>query len=439
MPLNQIEIRTEEIDEILGKTPNSIIRWGITVIFAVIVLILIGSWFFKYPDFIKSTVEITTTNPPTEILAHSNGKIVNLLVRDEEKVTKGQYLAIIENSGNYRDIIKLKQQLEKIQNYADSARFKLDLRNIFQENFTLGELQVYLSSFLSAFTDYKNFINLEYYPKKIFALKKQLQNQRLLYESSKLQKQTLAADLVLAEKEFKRYDDLFQNQTIPESEFDKIKSRFLQKKYTLEGAQATLDNINIQIAQLENLILDQQLQYKQKEEQLIIAADEALNNLVGQIEIWEQRYVLKAPVEGICTFTKYWSINQNVTIGEQVMSVIPNDNSQIIGKLLLPVRGSGKVKTNQKVNIRLLNYPYMEYGMVSGIVGKISLVPADNFYYVEVHLPEGLKTNYGIDLLFTQKMQGEAEIITEDIRLFERVLKPIKSLIKNRSFKEIGQ
>ena len=44
----------------------------------------------------------------------------------------------------------------------------------------------------------------------------------------------------------------------------------------------------------------------------------------------------------------------------------------------------------------------MEYGMVSGIISKISLVPNDSFYYVEVKFPSGLKTNYGKTLQFSQ-------------------------------------
>jgi len=66
MPIDQINIRNEEIDEILGKTPNKIIRWGVTVIFLIIIVLLTGSWFFKYPDFITSTIEITTLSPPAD-------------------------------------------------------------------------------------------------------------------------------------------------------------------------------------------------------------------------------------------------------------------------------------------------------------------------------------------------------------------------------------
>lgn len=115
--------------------------------------------------------------------------------------------------------------------------------------------------------------------------------------------------------------------------------------------------------------------------------------------------------------------------GDVVMTVVPGA-SQLLGKVRLPVQGAGKVTAGQKVNIKFANYPYREYGMVTGIVERISLVPSDNFYIVDVSLPEGLRTSDGKTLAFTQEMQGIAEIITEDRRLLERFLQPIQALIK---------
>jgi HlyD family secretion protein len=72
----------------------------------------------------------------------------------------------------------------------------------------------------------------------------------------------------------------------------------------------------------------------------------------------------------------------------------------------------------------------MDYGIVSGVIKSKSLVASDNFYSLEVDLPEGLLTSYGKELEFSPEMQGSAEIITENIRLLERIFKPIKSLLK---------
>jgi HlyD family secretion protein len=94
---------------------------------------------------------------------------------------------------------------------------------------------------------------------------------------------------------------------------------------------------------------------------------------------------------------------------------------------------SGKVKTGQLVNIKLSGYPYLEYGMVRGVVKSKSLVPAGDTYIIEIDLPEGLSTLYGKKLDFTQNMQGTAEIITEDIRLLQKLVNPFRYLLsKNK-------
>ena len=91
------------------------------------------------------------------------------------------------------------------------------------------------------------------------------------------------------------------------------------------------------------------------------------------------------------------------------------------------------------VNIMLEGYPYLEYGMVQGFISSKSLVPREDYYILDVELPEGLSTFYGEQLKFSQNMSDNAEIITEEIRLIERLINPFKYLInKNKSIgKEI--
>jgi len=161
---------------------------------------------------------------------------------------------------------------------------------------------------------------------------------------------------------------------------------------------------------------------------------ESYNNLISAIDAWEQKYLLKSPQEGVVSFTDFWSEDQNVTTGDVVVSVVPEKPGRIIGRLNLMQRRAGKVKPDQDVNIKLENYPYMEFGMVKGVVESISLVPNDNRFTAEIALPEGLVTNYGITLEFNQEMEGQAEIITESRPLLIRIIEPFR-YIYERNFR----
>ncbi len=430
---SKVEIRSEEVDEIMGRSPAWIIRWGITVIFIVIATLLIGSYFFKYPDVINSSIIVTTENIPVTLIAKTNGKIEKLFVKDKQFVNKYDVLALIENPANYNDIISLKKQLDSLKQFTNAFK-KFDSLQYFtfNNNLQLGSFQTEYLSFLKNMLDYQLFIKMDYQHKKIKSIKQQIGKYYQLNKKLLQQNKLKAEELDLTSKQYERDSNLLNNNTISQADFEKSKNILLQQKYAFENTRTAIDNSGIQILQLEQNVLDLQQQFDEQKKQYELLIEQSFNNLTNQIKTWEQTYLIIAPINGTVTFNQYWSENQNVVSGDKVLTVVPNVPTRMLGKILLPIQGSGKVKTGQRVNIKFINYPYMEYGMVRGVIKSISLLAADNNYSVEVELPEGLKTNYGKTLDFNQEMQGSAEIITEDTRLIERFINPIKSLIKNQ-------
>ena len=51
----------------------------------------------------------------------------------------------------------------------------------------------------------------------------------------------------------------------------------------------------------------------------------------------------------------------------------------------------------------------------------------NNLFYVDVELPGGLASTHGKRIAFVQEMQGNAEIVTEDLRLIERIFYQIRA------------
>jgi HlyD family secretion protein len=428
--INNIEIRSEEIDEILGKAPHWIIRRGTAVIFSVILLIFIGSCIFKYPDIIDSTIVITTENVPATIVAKTSGKITDIFVKDNQLVKKNDYLAVIENTANYKHVKEVSNKLDSLKPFMLDFDFSKIQKVHFEASYLLGDLQSSFSTFRKDLEDYRKFIDNDYQHKKIASVQEQIINYKQMYAKLLSQQDIMEQKLDIGGSQFNRDSSLYSNKTIALSEFEKSKSTLLDNKYSVVSSSTTIDNTLISISQLEQSILELEQDFSEKKKAYELSLSESYDNLQTQIKLWEQTYILKSPVDGIITFTKIWSENQNVVSGDKVLTVIPKETSRVIGKLTIPVSGSGKVKVGQKVNIKLANYPYMEYGMIEGKIKSISLIPTDNTYIAEVEFPVGLKTNYGKQLEFGQEMQGNAEIITEDIRLIERLFNPLKALFK---------
>ena len=82
----KIEIRSEEVQEILGTPPRWIIRWGTMLIIAGVGLLGFVSYIVKYPDVVVVPLTITTTVEPVQVVAQRNGHLSRFLVKENEAV-----------------------------------------------------------------------------------------------------------------------------------------------------------------------------------------------------------------------------------------------------------------------------------------------------------------------------------------------------------------
>jgi HlyD family secretion protein len=426
---DKIEIRSDEVQEILGQTPRWLIRWGITVLVNVVIVFLLASWFFKYPEILIAPIVVTTENPPYPVIAKTNGKISELFIADKQKVSSGQYLAYIENPAIFKHFIETKGILDSIRNLFTNSSSTYFISRI-NEEYSLGDLQSGYSSFIKQFTVYKNFVSLSFHQQKINSLKIQIEKYKYyndgLLELYKITKN----EHLLNKRQFSRDSLLLSQNIISNLDFEKSDKVFLQSKRSLEDAKNALISTQIRINEVKQSILDLELEYIQQKNNIENDLKSEYEDLLSQYAQFEHTYLLKSPVEGKVAFTKYWSTNQNVTTGELVFTIISSQPKDMIGKVKLPIQNSGKVKVGLKVIIKLDNYPYQEFGVLIGFIKSISLVPSDNTYSVEVGLSNGLVSNYGKKLEFTQEMQGTSEIVTEDMRLIVRLIQPIKYIIK---------
>jgi HlyD family secretion protein len=429
-----IELRSESVQEILGRPPRWIIRWGITIIFLVVAGLVVGSYFFKYPDVIQATITVTTENLPAGVMAKTTGRIDTIFVQEKQAVQQGELLAVLENTARMEDVLLIKNYELGIRNYDSLSSHVSNLKSHIS-NLRLGDIQPYYQQFVKAHEDYQYFIKTNYHHKKIAVIKKQIHTQNLILSKSRIQLNLSNQQLATAYQVFAIDSNLFEKKVLSNADYQNSKNIYLQQQQVYENAKVGIDNQNMSILQLEQTIFDLEQQRNEQLNNLKIALTGATNQLQSQIRTWEQTYLLVAPIAGIVTLTKYWQKNQNINAGEVLVTVVPNEETKIVGKILLPPQGAGKVKEGQMVNVKFDNFPHMEFGMVRVQIKNISLVPVSvennqKAYLLEVGFPEKLKTNYGKELTFSQEMTGSAEVITEDLRLLDKFLNPIKAVVK---------
>lgn len=421
-----VELRSEEVQEVMGQIPPWILRWGITLLFVVVLALVIVSIFFKYPDVITSEMTLTGRFPATGIIARSSGKISHLLVKEGTSVEKGTLLAVLENAALTEDVAWLKLTLTGHLSNPDSTALKLMEKG----DLSLGDVQSAYSSFLTQIHEYVNYRMLDYYPKKITQTQKQIGQYKDYALNVEQQLRVMESQYEIARSQFDRDSLLFSRQVLSDSEYETAKATLLQSRHSLEGARASLDNLKIQISSQETTLLDLELQQAEKESVLAQSYHRAAEELQNAINNWELNYCLISPVRGKITFTTYRTENLYVTQGENIFTVVPEESDELLGKAYLPIYRSGKVKEGQRVIIRFNNFPDQEFGYVEGRISSVSLVPSDENYLVEITLSNGLMTNYDRELPASQEMKATADIVTEDLRLIERFFMPLKKILK---------
>lgn len=425
--VEKIEIYSPDIQEVIGLVPKWITRWGITLIFIVIFFFVTGSYFFKYPDIIPAEIEITSDNPPQRIIARSSGKIQELLVENGQQVDSGDVVAIIHNTAIYKDIITLQNYINK---YLSSKEFS-EIQEETPGNLQLGEIQSYYSNVIMQYEAYKVFMDTRFYEKKTKALKRELNE--LKYHKTQLinQKEINNRELIITYNQLMRDSLLFDEGFISKSQIENSEKIYLQKRKILNQSVIDISNTNLQFSRLNSTLNEIYMQSEKEQNQLETGVAELVKELKAKINNWEHKYVMKAHIKGKISLAKFWSKNQNVISGEEVLTVIPNVKSRIYGKIKLGIFKSGKVKVGQKINIKLASYPFTEYGLIEGRIKSISPITTESTYILEINLPNGLTTNYNKKIEFSYGLKGMGEIITENQRLIERFINPVKALIKN--------
>lgn len=413
---SEFDVRSAEVQEIIGRPPHGLIRWGITAFFGVLLVIVLSAWFVKYPDSIHASLRLTAINAPKMLHSKVNGKLVKLCVPNKTRVQKGQVLAWLESTASHREVLRLSEKVDQMQKWLQKNKL-VEFKSIHLAGFSdLGELQTQFQSFEQSFRDFTSYLPGGYYNKKREILEQKLSYTRGLLEKLKEQKRIQQSDYQLARQEFEAQKKLAGKKLVAPLELAQQKSKLNGRRLPLQQTasaiirnQAEQADKKQQLMELEKQIQDHKSSFTQ-----------AVYTLKSAIEDWENKYLIQAPLAGTLIYSSILQENQSLANGEEVFLVQP-ENTRFFGEMAISQASFGKIREGQPVLVRFSGYPYQEFGSVRGNIGYLSGIPVkDSLFLAKVNFPRGLQTNYGRKLPPTNGMMGRAEIITRDMRLLQR-------------------
>ncbi len=419
---NYVELRSEDVQEILGTPPNWLVRWGTTIVLAGFGLMILAAWFIRYPDVVEAQVVITTAVPPVDVVARADGRIAHLLVRDKVAVKENELIAVLQSTANYEHVIELDMELNAWQHSnLDSLRLINPPRNLI-----LGELQGNYADFLQQLENFqfgKENKNAAV-QSNIGSINKQISQleQSIGFEEKGLQR--INDQLKTAEELYEKQKDLYQQGITSRVDFEKERIKLADLERQRDVYEDNILRKRTEIITLKKGISEVSFGQEETASNTATRLLGSLNSLRSNLDKWKQTYLITAPIPGRVSFNTGVE-KRFVREGEQILTIVPPQNDVIVGHLSLPVEGSGKVKPGQRVIMKLDSYPYHEFGTLRGLVVEKSLVPKNNQYDILVSVPttanNNLQTSYNREIPFEQQLQGKAEIITEDKGLIARL------------------
>lgn len=426
----KIELRSEDVQEILGTPPAWIIRWGTSFIFLGVGLLGLVSWMVKYPDIIHAPILITTELPPVPVVARTTGYLSRLLVKENDTVQAGDLLVVLQNPARYEDVFKLEAQLKKLDSLTPSVLESLQP----ETGLILGDIQLNYSVFTQTLKEFQFKKEENFGEQSANQSNQQINNLQKLIRTENDKLVPIGKNFELSTKRFNDKRKLYEQNVISLNELEDSKRDVYKYEQETKNVRSRIEELNGQILQVKKNILEVRMTSKESNSTKYVALVECVNQLRTIISKWKQQFLMYAPISGKVSFyNNYWAENQDIKDGAEVMAILPPNGSGKIGLVALPMMGSGKVKEDQRVVIKFDSYPYQENGVVEGKVLAKALLPKDNkTLSVRVSLPNGLMTSYNKELKFDQQMQGSAEIITEERRFIERIFDKLISAFKNR-------
>jgi multidrug resistance efflux pump len=426
--IDEINEKSEYVQDLLGKVPSKILMYGSTLVLLFLLAALLLSYLIKYPDVVNARITLTSANPPVHVFSPVAGNLKQLLVADNQKVDVKTNLAVIDNAANLEDV----QLLEQFLAGFDSVSNFMQLESVLlPRKLSLGNIQ-------DAFTDFTMTVERI----QLFLKKQSLGNKRstLLSDIAHLdqlestyakQNEIVSAELKNAQTNLERNKILFKQKVISRYELEQIESSMLRNKNDLENLNSVIINNRNLLSEKKSLLSLLGIENQESLLENFVMIKQKAQVVKALIETWKHVYLIRSPVAGYISFHTVWTQNQYIKANEDMFVVVPNTRSELIGKLTLPEMNSGRVKPGQRVIIRLDGYNYKTFGTINGMVSSISPSIKESTFSINVKLPKQLITSYGITISNTTELNGVASVVTEDLRLIERIFYNIRAAFSN--------
>ncbi|MCR9099477.1 MAG: HlyD family secretion protein [bacterium] len=415
---DNIEIRSEEVQEILGTPPPWMARFGTLLALLVVVVLGYISYFIEYPVVVDAGITVSSKEPPKRLVSNISGRVQSILVENEAAVKANDVIVVFKSNARLEDMLTLESKMMMMEAPTDSALLAFSV----PDTFVLGSIKEPLYDFYRQQKVRQQYEENPYDKYSIDQLERELQKIQSIIRSDLRRIENLDSQIELVQERLAREEKLVRDNLLAESRIEKTRESLLSLQRMREGVESSIKNRELEKERIRAEKTGVREGSVESKKQAGIELRERFNDLQRAVEEWMFKYVITAPVAGVVSlYMEDITEQQFVEEGFEIGVVVPQLEQEAKGTIWLPVAKASPVKPGKKVVVSFDVYPVLEFGSTIGRVESISQVPINGQVALTIDFPRGLVTEFGRELDASQTMKGEANIIIKDKRFIERI------------------
>jgi hypothetical protein len=295
MATNKVDLKSDEVRELLGTSPAWLIRWGSALLFLVLLALVVLAFFIKYPANIQFPVSVVNIQKSQAVKSVKDGPIKFWLVDAADVVDTGQPIALQANQADYNHVLALQERLDRFD-VKDPSTFK-DFGDL--DGLNLGSLDELLAGFRKSLVpelvatggDSKT---IRFKKKQERALKKLVQELEKEMEDKENSANVWERSFMEARAAYSSGDISVEELQRIQGISEKERAAFNQLETELETRKRDLKNVSDELEKIPPS--------GSKEVVDTAAIRQTLSQLEEGINNWLASHLINAPVDGILRY-----------------------------------------------------------------------------------------------------------------------------------------
>lgn len=410
------------------------LNYTLILIFVFICVFIAWSYQYKIDQVVKAEGKIIPTTEILPIQSRFSGKIQKVNIYVGDKVNKNDVLFEIDPE---EDRYNLDKEISKLHSFnAKISRFNAEINDLdinfnkeIPKNYKQIEIDIYIKN------KEKEKINLTKLSNKIKKLQIIINENKSSLDILSKKKKTIENEILTLKN--LRANNIINNKEVifTEKELYDLYLEINEKKFIIKKS---IVDINLIKEEKLEVVIKRKFNASKKMAELVNQKKQTLYN-IDEIKYKNLQRQILSPITGIVTSLKYPTQGPLAKSGEILAELIPQNSNFYFEAEILP-KDIGKIKINDKALLTLVAYDFSDFGHLKGEVSNISMNSTEDkekIYFRTLIDFSSLKFSKKEKMfIFFPGMQGEANILSQKISVFDYITKPLlkglqKSLKEN--------